>query len=232
MAGEWPRAPRAQGMEWVGKRLAEEGGDGGEGWPAAIALFRPALVSAEEAAERDAELFRRKEGGLKCPRCGAGPAEVRRWGRFMGRQRYRCRGCGRTFTPMTGTPQAYSKHQEKWEELGRCLAEMLTVRQTAERLRIAPSTAFRWRHRVLAALAGEPRPVLRGIVGVVEAYYPECHKGERKLPRLARRREMDYTFLLRREAVCVILARDREGRGLVEPGCRGVPRGWRWSTGR
>ncbi len=164
---------------------------------------------------------------LTCPRCGAGVAEAKRWGRFAGRQRYRCRRCGRTFTSLTGAPQACLKHQAKWPKLGRCLKEKLTVREAARRLGVAPSTSFRWRHRYLASLVNrEARPVFRGIVEVAETYYPEGHKGERYLRRPARRRGMVRTILRRDELICVVLACDRQGQELLEPACRGVPKSW------
>jgi hypothetical protein len=45
--------------------------------------------------------------GPACPRCRG--RWIQRWGQFAGRQRYRCRGCRRTFSDLTGTPAAYVK---------------------------------------------------------------------------------------------------------------------------
>ncbi|HHW13625.1 MAG TPA: IS1 family transposase [Firmicutes bacterium] len=72
------------------------------------------------------------------------------------RQRYRCKDWGRTFNSLTGTLQAYSKRLAEWEAFALCMAERLTIRGTAQRLGLHPSTVFRWRHRVLEALARQP----------------------------------------------------------------------------
>ncbi len=42
-------------------------------------------------------------------------------------------------------------HKDKWLSFGACLADGLTVRASAERCGLAVNTAFRWRHRFLAA---------------------------------------------------------------------------------
>lgn len=91
-----------------------------------------------------------------CPRCGASP--VVRWGwvrtvRSPPRRRFRCNACGRTFSEHTGRPLAGTWYPNRWPELCRELVEQSSVRLTARRLGISPSTAFRWRHRVLQTLA-------------------------------------------------------------------------------
>lgn len=96
-----------------------------------------------------------------CPHCQS--ARVWKWGRFGGRQRYRCRSCGRTFTALTATPLARLKYRDKWAELGWCLWEGLSVRQSARLLGVHPSTAFRWRHRFLSALRANEKPRLTGV---------------------------------------------------------------------
>lgn len=91
-----------------------------------------------------------------CPHCQA--SRVVRWGwvrtvRAPPRRRFRCRGCGRTFSENTGRALAGSWYPGRWAELCRDLVAQTSVRATARRLGVAPSTAFRWRHRALQALA-------------------------------------------------------------------------------
>lgn len=111
--------------------------------------------------------------------------------------------------------------------MGLCLTEGLSLRQTADTLGIAVSTAFRWRHRLLSPLTQEERPALGGaekIVELIDTRYPDCHKGERLLDRRPRRRGM-HTAFAGQAALSVLLARDREGHTLVEvlgPGPPGV----------
>lgn len=61
--------------------------------------------------------------------------------------------CRRTFSEHTGKALAGSWYPHRWPELCRELVQQTSVRETARRLGVAPSTAFRWRHRVLQALA-------------------------------------------------------------------------------
>lgn len=102
------------------------------------------------------------------------------------------------------------------------MAEGLTIQQTALRLGVHPSTAFRWRHRLLAPLLKRPKPDLAGVVQLTDLFYPDGHKGERNLFRPARRRGFWPRFL-RQEQLCVVLARDERGYLLVEQVCVGIP---------
>ena len=122
----------------------------------------------------------------RCPRCGT-PGAVSR-GTARGLRRYQCKGCGRTFNAVTGTPLSGMHHKERLLDFGACLASGKTVRESAEHCRIAVTTAFRWRHRFLAAKSREPSR-LRGIVEVDETYFPGSKKGDRNLTRKARRQD-------------------------------------------
>ncbi len=58
------------------------------------------------------------------------------------------------------------KYRDKWAELGWCLWEGLSVRDSAQLLGVHPSTAFRWRHRFLSALRASEKPRLTGVAEV------------------------------------------------------------------
>ena len=105
--------------------------------------------------------------GRRCPHCGA-PGAVSR-GKARGLRRYQCKGCGKTFNAATGTPLAGLHRKERWLEFGTFLAEGETVRASAGRCGLAVNTAFRWRHRFLAAESRDPRR-LAGIVEADETY--------------------------------------------------------------
>ena len=68
-----------------------------------------------------------------------------------GLRRYQCKGCGRTFNALSGTPLSGLHHKERWLSFGASLAKGETVKASAARCDVAVSTAFRWRHRFLAA---------------------------------------------------------------------------------
>ena len=120
-----------------------------------------------------------------CPHCGAGGAVKR--GKARGLRRFRCKECGKTFGALTGTALSGLHHKERWLAFGASLAEGETIKASAERCEIAPSTAHRWRHRFLAAVRQAPDR-LAGIVEADETFVLESRKGERKLERKARRR--------------------------------------------
>ncbi|MDI6870951.1 MAG: transposase [Bacillota bacterium] len=96
-----------------------------------------------------------------CPHCHS--AHVWKWGRFGGRQRYRCKSCAKTFTGLTGTPLARLKYRDKWAGMGWCLWKGLSIRRSAQMLGVHPCTAFRWRHRFLSALRAHEKPRLTGV---------------------------------------------------------------------
>lgn len=105
-----------------------------------------------------------------CPHCDT-PGAVRR-GLSRGLWRYQCKGCGRTFNAVTGTPLSGLHKKDRWLSFGESLAEGETVRASAERRGIDPTTAFRWRHRFLKAAKAVPDK-LKGIVEADETYVLE-----------------------------------------------------------
>ena len=84
-------------------------------------------------------------------------------GMARGLRRYQCKGCGRTFNALSGTPLSGLHHKERWLSFGASLAKGETVKASAARCDVAVSTAFRWRHRFLAAARSDSE-VLKGIV--------------------------------------------------------------------
>jgi len=111
-----------------------------------------------------------------CPHCGT-PGAVAN-GKSRGMQRYLCRSCKRTFGALTGTRLSGLHHKDAWLTFGQSLADGDTVKTSAERCGVAVSTAFRWRHRFLAAIktsAGK----LRGIVEADETFILASRKGDR-----------------------------------------------------
>lgn len=144
-----------------------------------------------------------------CPHCAAAGAVIR--GRANGLKRYFCKGCGKTFNALTGTPLARLRRKERWTAFAASLSEGDTVKAAAERCGVAGSTAFRWRHRFLrTSTAGAIK--LRGIVEADETFILMSRKGERKLDRKARRRGGKASKRgLSDEQVPVLVAADRSG---------------------
>ena len=165
----------------------------------------------------------------RCPHCASEGAVSR--GMARGLRRYQCKGCGRTFNALSGTPLSGLHHKERWLSFGASLAKGETVKASAARCDVAVSTAFRWRHRFLAAARSDSE-VLKGIVEADETYALESRKGARGLGRKARRRGGKAKKRgLSREQVPVLMAatpeRDDGQRGAAQGRCggaRGCPR--------
>lgn len=155
--------------------------------------------------------------GVRCPHCRDGPGPIR-WGTFAGRQRYRCRSCGRTFSDLTGTPLAYTKHLHLWIDHFLCMEASLPVRAAAHRLGINKDTAWSWRQWVAQALLEADRGAqLGGTVEVGETTFLHSEKGSRRLGRPPYRRpSLSWLPGVDRPRVWVLLARDGAGGGLAE----------------
>ncbi len=95
---------------------------------------------------------------------------MRPWCKAGGKPRYRYTDCGKMFNPLTGTPLSGLHYQDRWQEQARAMLDGVTLEQTATRFKIDYTTAFRWRHRFLAALnLDKPQP-LSGIVEADETF--------------------------------------------------------------
>jgi transposase-like protein len=187
----------------------------------------PAAADADSAEERGdaiatafcgsstrdifSQIARERHSRWGCPRCGA--LDARPWGKARGLPRYRCAECHKTFNSFTGTAVAGLHNKDRWLEHARALIEGESLAKAAERCQIHPSTAFRWRHRFLAALNLDKPKSLSGVVEADETFILESFKGRRGgLARAARRRGGKAAKRgLSPEQIPVIVARDRSG---------------------
>ncbi len=145
-----------------------------------------------------------------CPHCGS--ERVVRNGSASGLQRYKCRDCSRTFNALTGTPLAHLRHKSKWIVQAEVLRDGMTITQAAKRLKVARSTAFRWRHRFMAVPKTIQAQSLAGIAEADETFFLHSRKGQRGLDRKPRRRGGRAAKRgLSKEQVPVLVARDRSG---------------------
>ncbi|WP_165390738.1 IS1595 family transposase [Pseudoduganella lutea] len=186
-----------------------------------IALLQGFLANVVQPGQC-LRLIEEAAGKRPCPRCGG--TRCHRSGHANGLQRYRCIACRRSFNALTGTPLARLRLRDKWLPYFLCLIESRTVRKAAERVDVAKSTSFRWRHRFVAAVRRELRPTLSGIVEADETYHLESQKGSRHLDRRPRKRGGKASKRgISKEFDCILVARDRTrqtcefvtGRGAV-----------------
>lgn len=158
-----------------------------------------------------ASIAQHKVAVTGCPHCGQ--SDVVRWGRASGLPRYRCKAGARTFNALTRTPLAKLRMKEKWSRQAEALIEGVSLAKAARRCDVHYTTAFRWRHRFLAALSGDKPKALSGIVESDETFILESFKGKRSgLPRKARKRGgASAKRGLSAEQIPIIVARDRHG---------------------
>ena len=171
---------------------------------AARVLAEPASLASVLAL-----LEARLEGTRRCPHCATEGAVI--CGRANGLRRYGCKGCGKTFNALTGTPLARLRKKELWATFAQGLGEGDTVKGAAARCGVADTTSFRWRHRFLAAVEADSLE-LKGIVEVDETYVLTSCKGARKLDRKPRKRGgVAKKRGLSKEQVPILVAVDRSG---------------------
>ncbi|TXT35975.1 MAG: transposase [Comamonadaceae bacterium] len=128
------------------------------------------------------------QGPNVCPNCQAPAEQLRPWGNSHGLPRMRCRVCRKTCNALTGTPLAHLRKREQWPGYAQALIEGVSVRQAAQCCSVDKNTAFLWRHRFLQAAATHRPAHEGGIVEADETFFLESFKGQRKLPRPARKR--------------------------------------------
>lgn len=151
---------------------------------------------------------------LACPECRG--TRLYRHGKVDGLQRYRCKGCNRTFNALSGTPLARLRLKACWLNFLDCMFDpATTVREAADSIGVHKNTSFRWRHRFLTISKMDRTDRLHGIAEADELYLLESEKGSRNLTRPARHRGGAAAKRgTSAEQVCVLVARDRSGQTL------------------
>ncbi|BDY05413.1 IS1595 family transposase [Ferrimonas sp. YFM] len=147
-----------------------------------------------------------------CPHCHE--EALRPWGSSHGLPRFRCRACGKTSNPLTGTPLARLRMRERWLEYALCLNDGLTVRRAAAQCQVNKNTAFLWRHRFLKLIADMRPEKEHGIVEADETFFLKSYKGQRNLPWPARQRGgvSKTKGGGSEDQVSVLIVRDRSGK--------------------
>lgn len=178
------------------------------------ALAKPPapLHAAERAGTTNvADLGQCRVDSVGCPHCDN--RDVVRWGQASDLPRYRCKACLRTFNALTKTPLANLRMKDKWTTQTKAMIDGISLAQAARRCGVHPTTAFRWRHRFLAALSSDKPKALSGIVESDETFILESFKGKRSgLPRKSRKRGgKSVKRGLSAEQIPVMVARDRNG---------------------
>jgi len=187
--------------------------------------FRELLADLSGASEAQKaillEMLAGKDGGRMevltalascsiCPWCGSD--RIGPWGSTGSLPRFRCRGCRRTFTRMSGTPVSNLRLRGKWADYAKCLLASKSIRASARECGISIPTAFLWRHRFLELIGGRKPVTMEGIVEIDETLFLNSKKGDRHLVRKPRKRGGKASKPGRSaEQVVVLVARERGG---------------------
>lgn len=172
--------------------------------------LRDALFRQSVPAEVVQVIEDRGRALTPCPHCRS--ERVVRNGQADGLQRYKCRACGKTFNALSGTPLARLRQKGKWLAQAQVLNDGLSVQAAAQQLQVAPSTAFRWRHRFLAQAQAVKAKALQGIAEADETFVLRSLKGQHGIGRAPRRRGgKSSTRGTSDDHVPVLVTRDRSG---------------------
>lgn len=126
----------------------------------------------------------RAEARRNCPHCGH--ERRQKWGTTRtGVQRFRCMGCGRTYSGLTGTAVCGLHRPDQFlEAIDDMLSDQpLSCRKLAARLKRTKDTIWRWRMMVLEAITGASAGRFEGVVEADETFQRESRKGSREWAR-------------------------------------------------
>jgi transposase-like protein/IS1 family transposase len=159
--------------------------------------------------------------GFTCAHCKS--CSVVRFGKYSGRQRYKCKDCGKTFSDLTNSPLQGTHYPEKWIKFIDCMLKGMSLREASNELGVHHVTLFYWRHKVLSALEQKQIEQFEGILEVDETYFLFSEKGKKNMrDRKARKRGGVSQFRgISKEQVCVLVGRDRNKNTISKVACMG-----------
>lgn len=93
----------------------------------------------------------RFSNGSVCPHCQAD--KIVKHGKTNGRQRFRCKSCGKTFNDFSFSALANSKLPlVKWLKYAKCILLGYSIRKSASIVNVGVKTSFFMRHKILDAI--------------------------------------------------------------------------------
>lgn len=163
-----------------------------------------------------------------CPDCES-PEKVKH-GIRAGRQRYKCKDCGRFYTELTNTPlEGLKKSLQTFVEFLQMTKDGFSCEAIGRRCGISPTTAYNWRDKVMDFFANiQENYVLGGIIEVDETYLLHSFKGQPdklddvdREPR-ERGESAEYPGLSFAQD-CILTLQDRNGNTFMKKTGRGRP---------
>lgn len=162
--------------------------------------------------------------GVCCPECGQATTVVKNGRNDRGVQRFFCKQCKVSFTPLSYTFISNSKKTiSDWIQYVHCMIEGYSIRKSAEYCNISIRTAFFWRHKILDVLRQKlSRIKLRNIVEADDTFFRESYKGNTPPDRESYKRGSSASKRgISSEQICVSTAVDRDGRVYGKVSARG-----------
>jgi transposase-like protein len=177
-----------------------------------LGLLQIEFEGKSRLIDNERELLRQaKSSKPSCFHCGH--ERVFRRGLRKGVQQFSCASCKSWFSETSGTVLSGIHQPEKWQEYLRLMQEGGTINGIAKQMGISTETSFRWRHRILAALAKKEVSRLGDVVECDEMEFIMNNRGE-YLESPARRRLSDAnkaSHKVTTHKVKVVVAVDRQG---------------------
>ncbi|MGL5751339.1 MAG: transposase, partial [Paraclostridium sp.] len=109
--------------------------------------------------------------GEKCPNCEK--TWIIKNGKIKGRQKYKCKSCGKQFDEFTNSPLSNTKLPLKiWNKFCKLMFQGLSLNESREELKLTIKTLFYMRHRILdiVNLIIENKD-LKGVVEADQKYF-------------------------------------------------------------
>lgn len=165
--------------------------------------------------------------GKACIHCKS--SRIIKFGKLKGKQRFRCKDCGKTFNDFSVSPIANTKLElRKWVKYAQCMLSGFSVRKSAKIVEVGVKTSFYMRHRLMDAVRNFMSiGNVSGVVEMDETFLAESFKGNHKksgfiMGRPPRKRGKQVKKRgISKEQVCIATAIDRNKNIVMEMVCKG-----------
>lgn len=166
----------------------------------------------------------KEKQGICCPECGQATTVVKYGRTAKGVQRYHCKECDCTFTPMSYTLLTNTKKDiSTWLAYVQCMVDGLSLQKAADRCGICIRTAFFWRHKLLDAIRQKlKRLKLKSVVEADDTFIRASFKGNEPIGHEAYKRGSSASKPgVSDEQICISTAIDSNGKVFGEISARG-----------
>lgn len=112
-----------------------------------------------------------------CPKCGSN--HIIKNGSQKDVQKFRCKGCGKSFGLHTGTSIHYLHFKDEWTRFIELTLESKSIRDICNEMSHSIQTIFNWRHKLLVSINEVFKKYFKGVVEMDDMYIRFNQKGRR-----------------------------------------------------